>query len=252
MSQHESFSVGLRTWRPTSRFGKTKRRRAGPGCCAASRSKPGNSWHRPRLHPRRWPRPAVKPWTGCRRGECLDRDGQLLRAAHRLQLRHGQCLRPGVQGRRGPQRIDGRHAGHDHRHERQGRVWGRGVLGPVAGAGRDRRLDVPTRFGKRLRHATRRTDPAATMGGRSTTTTWPAANRSARSRCGSSSLAAAPARTTASTWTRSSSRSAGTNSGGMNIDVTLSDEAQGTTIAFDRLGFLTGSLGADSFFPPAR
>ena len=43
-----------------------------------------------------------------------------------------------------------------------------------------------------------------------------------------------------------------TNSGGMNIEVTLSDEAQGTTIAFDGLAFLTGSLGADSFFPPGK
>jgi hypothetical protein len=33
---------------------------------------------------------------------------------------------------------------------------------------------------------------------------------------------------------------------------TLSDEAQRTTIAFDGLAFLTGSLGADSFFPPGK
>jgi hypothetical protein len=40
--------------------------------------------------------------------------------------------------------------------------------------------------------------------------------------------------------------------GQMNMDVTLSDEAQRNTIAFDALGFLTGSLGADSFFPPGK
>jgi hypothetical protein len=33
---------------------------------------------------------------------------------------------------------------------------------------------------------------------------------------------------------------------------TLSDEAQGTTIAFDGLAFVTGNLGADSFFPPGK
>jgi hypothetical protein len=36
------------------------------------------------------------------------------------------------------------------------------------------------------------------------------------------------------------------------IQQTLSDEAQLSTIAFDALGFLTGSLGADSFFPPGK
>ena len=38
----------------------------------------------------------------------------------------------------------------------------------------------------------------------------------------------------------------------MTISHTLSDEAQRNTLAFDGLAFLTGSLGADSFFPPAR
>ncbi len=38
----------------------------------------------------------------------------------------------------------------------------------------------------------------------------------------------------------------------MNLDNTLSDEAQLNTIAFDGLAFLTGSLGADSFFPPGK
>ena len=32
----------------------------------------------------------------------------------------------------------------------------------------------------------------------------------------------------------------------------ISDKAQGMTIAFDALAFLTGSLGADSFFPPGK
>ncbi len=38
----------------------------------------------------------------------------------------------------------------------------------------------------------------------------------------------------------------------MTISQTLSDEAQRNTIAFDALAFLTGSLGADSFFPPGK
>ena len=38
----------------------------------------------------------------------------------------------------------------------------------------------------------------------------------------------------------------------MNMTVTLSDEAQRNTIAFDGLAFLTGSIGADSFFPPGK
>src|SRR5512138_3152848 len=38
----------------------------------------------------------------------------------------------------------------------------------------------------------------------------------------------------------------------MNIENTLSDGAQLNTIAFDGLAFLTGSLGADSFFPPGK
>jgi hypothetical protein len=36
------------------------------------------------------------------------------------------------------------------------------------------------------------------------------------------------------------------------IDQTLSDGAQRNTIAFDALAFLTGNLGADSFFPPGK
>ncbi len=38
----------------------------------------------------------------------------------------------------------------------------------------------------------------------------------------------------------------------MNMEQTLSDQAQGTTIAFDGLAFITGSLGADSFLPPGK
>ncbi len=37
-----------------------------------------------------------------------------------------------------------------------------------------------------------------------------------------------------------------------NIDQALSDRAQGTTISFDALAFLTGDLGSDSFFPPGK
>ena len=44
----------------------------------------------------------------------------------------------------------------------------------------------------------------------------------------------------------------GTQPGGFTTAQTLSDNAQQTTIAFDGLAFLTGSLGADSFFPPGK
>ena len=36
------------------------------------------------------------------------------------------------------------------------------------------------------------------------------------------------------------------------IEQAVSDRAQENTIAFDALGFLTGNLGADSFFPPGK
>ncbi len=39
---------------------------------------------------------------------------------------------------------------------------------------------------------------------------------------------------------------------GMNIEQTLSDQAQSTTIAFDALAFVTGDLCADSFLPPGK
>ncbi len=38
----------------------------------------------------------------------------------------------------------------------------------------------------------------------------------------------------------------------MTIEQAISDQAQRTTIAFDALAFLTGNLGADSFFPPGK
>ena len=38
----------------------------------------------------------------------------------------------------------------------------------------------------------------------------------------------------------------------MNVEQAISDEAQRNTIAFDALAFLTGNLGADSFFPPGK
>ncbi|MCP4536409.1 MAG: hypothetical protein GY832_04615 [Chloroflexi bacterium] len=37
-----------------------------------------------------------------------------------------------------------------------------------------------------------------------------------------------------------------------NIEQALSDRAQGMTISFDALAFLTGNLGADSFYPPGK
>ncbi|MCP4542087.1 MAG: hypothetical protein GY832_33595, partial [Chloroflexi bacterium] len=37
-----------------------------------------------------------------------------------------------------------------------------------------------------------------------------------------------------------------------NIEQALSDRAQSTTISFDALAFLTGNLGADSFYPPGK
>jgi phosphatidylethanolamine-binding protein (PEBP) family uncharacterized protein len=37
-----------------------------------------------------------------------------------------------------------------------------------------------------------------------------------------------------------------------NLEQAISDRAQGMTIAYDALAFLTGDLGADSFFPPGK
>jgi hypothetical protein len=45
---------------------------------------------------------------------------------------------------------------------------------------------------------------------------------------------------------------AGTNGSSYNIEQAISDKAQGMTIAFDAMAFLTGNLGADSFFPPGK
>ncbi len=46
----------------------------------------------------------------------------------------------------------------------------------------------------------------------------------------------------------------GTDSQGSsyNIEQAISDKAQGMTISFDAMAFLTGDLGADSFFPPGK
>ena len=37
-----------------------------------------------------------------------------------------------------------------------------------------------------------------------------------------------------------------------NIEQAISDKAQGMTIAYDALAFMTGDLGSDSFFPPGK
>jgi hypothetical protein len=42
------------------------------------------------------------------------------------------------------------------------------------------------------------------------------------------------------------------NGSAYNIEQAISDKAQGMTIAFDAMAFLTGDLGADSFFPPGK
>jgi hypothetical protein len=39
---------------------------------------------------------------------------------------------------------------------------------------------------------------------------------------------------------------------GYTIEQAISDKAQSTTIAFDALGFLTGNINSDSFFPPGK
>jgi hypothetical protein len=44
----------------------------------------------------------------------------------------------------------------------------------------------------------------------------------------------------------------GGGGGGMNIDQTISDGAQRTTLAFDGLALITGNLKAQSFFPPGK
>ena len=46
--------------------------------------------------------------------------------------------------------------------------------------------------------------------------------------------------------------SGGSSTPAFTIDQTLSDGAQRDTIAFDGLAFITGNLGADSFFPPGK
>lgn len=42
------------------------------------------------------------------------------------------------------------------------------------------------------------------------------------------------------------------NGNSYNTEQAISDKAQGMTIAFDAMAFLTGDLGADSFFPPGK
>jgi hypothetical protein len=42
------------------------------------------------------------------------------------------------------------------------------------------------------------------------------------------------------------------NGNAYNIEQAISDKAQGMTIAFDAMAFMTGDLGADSFFPPGK
>jgi hypothetical protein len=42
------------------------------------------------------------------------------------------------------------------------------------------------------------------------------------------------------------------NGSAYNIEQAVSDKAQGMTISFDALAFLTGDLGSDSFFPPGK
>jgi Raf kinase inhibitor-like YbhB/YbcL family protein len=42
------------------------------------------------------------------------------------------------------------------------------------------------------------------------------------------------------------------NGSAYNIEQAISDKAQGMTISYDALAFMTGDLGADSFFPPGK
>ncbi|MEI7845078.1 MAG: hypothetical protein WCK35_04655 [Chloroflexota bacterium] len=42
------------------------------------------------------------------------------------------------------------------------------------------------------------------------------------------------------------------NGSAYNIEQAISDKAQGMTISYDALAFITGDLGADSFFPPGK
>jgi hypothetical protein len=51
---------------------------------------------------------------------------------------------------------------------------------------------------------------------------------------------------------RAGGAAGGTPGPGYTIEQAISDRAQENTIAFDALGFLTGTLGADSFFPPGK
>ena len=69
---------------------------------------------------------------------------------------------------------------------------------------------------------------------------------------GRAEAAQPPSSATASAPSVHASASAGPVSGSMTMAQTLSDQAQLTTIAFDGLAFLTGTIGSDSFFPPGK
>ena len=65
--------------------------------------------------------------------------------------------------------------------------------------------------------------------------------------CGTAAQAVTPLATTASTVSAASATSPA-----FNIGQAISDGAQLNTIAFDGLGFLTGTIASDSFFPPGK
>lgn len=73
-----------------------------------------------------------------------------------------------------------------------------------------------------------------------------------------SQLACSPKRETVSgeqpskDYNQQSTQQTDPNGSSYNIDQAISDKAQSMTIAFDGLAFLTGDLGADSFFPPGK
>jgi hypothetical protein len=64
--------------------------------------------------------------------------------------------------------------------------------------------------------------------------------------------APAPAAQPAAGGSRDTDTGVGSLGPGYTIEQAISDRAQENTIAFDALGFLTGTLGADSFFPPGK
>ena len=62
----------------------------------------------------------------------------------------------------------------------------------------------------------------------------------------------APTATKISTPTKVVQPTATAGPGSFTMAQTLSDGAQLDTLSFDGFGFITGSLGADSFFPPGK